>query len=366
MARRGKSPGAGKPSSTTGQPNAPAIAAAAEDPADEEWPPPTAPADFNVSLRGFTAEEDARKFGTILWEAIQTISGLIDLERLDGVTVGFDYDEALSSVDRGMEGLRPLSRSDGEVVGIAMSPPVLRDGIVKVHLVFSASYIEGLTANDAESEDYRFALSVVAHECAHVEVAKLHDQAFPGTILRTRYDSYEAEIFGQMADICWDEYAACRMAAVFSSGKSDDYVDGLTAVLNVARDRSNAAIRSYRWHGDIDKVVNEAGAALCEPLKLASYLLGHMDGRDTGWEVEAEARTTVEDRGYGALVDRLHVALRDLWGNRGEWQSVDEFQPLWEVVRDTFAFGGLYFGPGQTPLQGHISIPFTPETMPNL
>lgn len=331
---------------------------------DLDWLAPTAPANFNVCLRGFATAEDAQKLGGILGSAIRMISGLIDLERLDGVTVGFDYDEALSSVDRGMEGLRPLSRSDGEVVGIAMSPAVLRDGVVKVHLVFSASYIWGLTEENAESEDYRFALGVIAHECAHVEVTKHRDEAFPDTVLQTKYDNYEAELFGQVADICWEEYAACRAAAVFSSGKSDDYAEGLKAVVNVARDQSNAAIRSYRSHADINRVVNEAGSPLCEPLKLASYLLGHLDGCGKEWEAEAEARTVLEDRGYGAVVDLLHARLRDLWDRRGSWDSTAEFQPLRDIVRDTFALGGLHVRPGRSPTEGYIDIPLTPETMP--
>jgi hypothetical protein len=334
------------------------------EPDDGDWPPPTAPADFGISLQKFATEEEARKLGGILWSVIQTISGLIDMERLDGVTVSFDYDEALSTVDRGMEGLRPLSRSDGEVVGIAMSPAVLRNGVVKVHLVFSASYIWGLMSEEGQSDDYRFALGVIAHECAHVEVTKHRDEAFPGTILRARYDDYEAELFGQIADICWEEYAACRAAAVFSSGKSDDYAEGLQAVVKIARDRSSEAIRSYRRHHDINRVVNEAGTPLCEPLKLASYLLGHLDGCGKGWEVEAEARGTLEEKGYTDIIDKLHAELRALWDKRGEWQSPEEFTPLREIVRDTFAFGGLYVGPGKSPGQGHINIPFTPETMP--
>ncbi len=333
------------------------------DPGDfDGWPAPTLPVGVGVTLHGFADEEEAKRFGYAVLAAMRSISGLVDLERLDGVTIAFDYDEALASVDRGKEGLRPLSRSDGEVIGIAMSPAVLRDGAVMVYLVFSAAYIAGILDGEA-TDDFRFALAVIAHECAHVEVTRDRDRAFPGTVLQSQYEGYEAELFGQVADICWEEYAACRMAAPFSSQKADDYTAGLAAVLCVARDRSNEAIRAYRLHGDIDRVINEAGSALCEPLKIASYLLGHMDGHDSDWSIETATRVLLEEYGYTELVDRLRAAVRALWARRGSWESIDEFLPLRDVVRDCFESGGLFFS-SRPDGSAHVSIPFTSDTMP--
>jgi hypothetical protein len=320
------------------------------------------PRDASFNLRGFESEEKAREFGRSLWSTVHEIGRYIDLERLDGVTVGWDYDEALLSVDRGIDGLRPLSRSDGEVVGIAMSPPVLRDGVVKVHLVFGANYLVGLMADD-QSEDVQFAVAVVAHECAHVEVTKQRDLAFPGTVLQAHYDGYEAEIFGQIADICWEEYAACRLAAPFSSGKCGDYTKGLEAVLAVGRKRSNHAIRAYRRHADLNRVINEAGSALCEPLKVASYLLGHMDAVRLDWPELPATRQVLVDAGYAELVDDLRNRLRVLWHGRQAWDSIAEFDPLREVVRGCFASGGFFFS-GRPDGTAYVEIPFSPETMP--
>ncbi|MBV8686883.1 MAG: hypothetical protein JOZ90_10930 [Alphaproteobacteria bacterium] len=333
-----------------------------EDAGFDDWPEPTMPQDISVGLRGFASEDGAREFGHAVLGAVRTISGLIDLERLDGITIGFDYDEALASVDRGKEGLRPLSRSDGEVIGIAMSPAVLRDGVVKVHLVFSADYIAGILDGEA-TDAFRFALAVIAHECAHVEVTKQRDIAFPDTVLQAHYEGYEAELFGQIADICWEEYAACRIAAPFSSGKSDDYTAGLESVLAVAEDRANEAIRAYRSHGNIDRVVNEAGTSLCQPLKIASYLLGHMDGVGIDWSELAAMRELVVSSGYAELIDDLRDELRLLWEGRDSWETLAEFDMLRDVVRDCFESGGLFFS-GRPDGTAHVAIPFTAETMP--
>jgi hypothetical protein len=327
-----------------------------------DWPEATMPPDISVSLCGFASEDGARDFGHAVLGAVRAVSGLIDLERLDSITIGFDYDEALASVDRGKEGLRPLSRSDGEVIGIAMSPAVLRDGMVKIHLVFSADYIAGILDGEA-TDAFRFALGVIAHECAHVEVTKQRDLAFPGTVLQAHYDGYEAELFGQVADSCWEEYAACRIAAPFSSGKNDDYTAGLEAVLAVARQRSNEAIRAYRLHADLNRVINEAGSALCEPLKIASYLLGHMDGVGLGWTELPAMRELIVASDYAELIDDLRDELRLLWEGRDSWSSIADFDMLRDVVRECFESGGLFFS-ARPDGTAHVAIPFTAETMP--
>jgi hypothetical protein len=58
-------------------------------------PPPTAPENVSVSLRSFESHEAAERFGHMIANCVRTIGRCIDVERLDGVTVAFDYDEAL-------------------------------------------------------------------------------------------------------------------------------------------------------------------------------------------------------------------------------------------------------------------------------
>jgi hypothetical protein len=338
------------------------VSEAAENAGPDQWPEPTMPPNIGVNLRGFATEEGAREFGHAVLDTVRTVSGLIDLDRLDGITIGFDYDEALASIDRGQEGLRPLSRSDSEVIGIAMAPAVLREGEVKVHLVFSADYIAGILDGEA-TDAFHFALAVIAHECAHVEVTKHRDVAFPGTVLQAHYGSYEAQLFGQVADICWEEYAACRIAAPFSSGRTADYTAGLEGVLTVARERSNEAIRAYRLHADVPRVITETGSALCAPLKIASYLLGHMDGVSLDGPELAAMRELVVASGYDELIDDLRDELRTLWEGRDSWGSVGAFDMLRHVVRDCFESGGLFFT-ARADGTADVAIPFTAETMP--
>src|SRR4051812_44268890 len=105
---------------------------------EDALPPPTAPEGFPLSLNGgFDSKEQATEFANMVVGAIRVLSSFIDVERLDGVTIADDYDLALRNLDRGFEPGEPLARSNDErIVGVGMAPAVLRNGIVKGHLVF--------------------------------------------------------------------------------------------------------------------------------------------------------------------------------------------------------------------------------------
>ena len=115
---------------------------------DEALPPSTTPSDLKVVVRDFTNEEAARHLEETILSVVRTLGCYMDLSRLDGVTVGIDYDAALASIDRGMPGLRPLTRSDtAEMQGVAMSPGVLRGDEVRTHLVFNVlAYLQAADA----------------------------------------------------------------------------------------------------------------------------------------------------------------------------------------------------------------------------
>jgi hypothetical protein len=118
---------------------------------ESDLPVPTTPGSVSVSLRGFADAKHAEGFGRVIAYTVGSISRFIDLQRLDGITVAFDYDDALAQLDRGYRATTPLTRtSNDQILGVAMAPAVLREGQVKAHLVFSASFVLPLENEDDE------------------------------------------------------------------------------------------------------------------------------------------------------------------------------------------------------------------------
>src|SRR6266567_2798592 len=88
------------------------------------------------------------------------------------------------------------------------------------------------------------------------------------------------------------------VSAVFGEHQSAVYEQCFTSVLSVAREQGNVAIRSYRMHGDITRVLEEAGPPLCEPLRTAAYLIGHLDGLNLGFDSAPRARDELATSAY--------------------------------------------------------------------
>lgn len=329
-----------------------------------EIPESTAPARFSVSVKGFSSEDEAQKLGEAVGECIRALGRLIDLSTLDGVTIAKDYDAALAGIDRGLDGLRPLERSDSEEMqGVAMSASVVRDGHVKSHLIFNAEMVAALIFADAPAASMQQAIGIIAHECAHVQITAQKEVAIPDARFGAQIESYERAVLFQLAEVCWDEYAACRISAPFAKGQNEIHAKVVTSVFEGARDRSNAAIRSYRHHGDLDRLVGEAGAALCEPMKAVAYLLGGMDEANETWEDWSAARFAIEAGGYGDVVDLLHQELRVLWDTQDQWDpTLDTFAPLLAIGKRVFETGGIFFNsrPDGSAL---IKVPFTLGTI---
>jgi hypothetical protein len=305
------------------------------------WPT-TVPEGISASIRGLPTEEDAQRLGQRMFGAIRLIGEVINLERLDGVTVGVDYSEALASLDRGKEGLRALQATDEEVIGVAMTPVVLRDGVAKSHLVFSAAFLWPLAEDEPDKDQLRQAVYMVAHECAHVEVNHDFDRAFPGQLLQSQYD-WEQNLIQGSAFAIWDEYAASRLSAPFGPEQLTPYLEGLQDVLAAAGPKSLDAIDSFRGHRNVDRLIEEAGPALILPLKMFGYVFGHLDGIEVGWADQTTAREKAEACGYDELAEDVAAACRDLWERRGEWSSQTEFDSLGKSVRAALAAGGVFY-----------------------
>ena len=70
------------------------------------------------------------------------------------------------------------------------------------------------------------------------------------------------------------------------------------------------------------RVFHDVGIVIIEPLRIASYLFGHLDGmNDTGTLCEVAPELPTEDHAFVTAIGRLVDQLRTLWGTRGKWES---------------------------------------------
>ncbi len=285
---------------------------------------------FNVKLSGFNDTESAQAVGNAFSQLIKAISGYMNLSSLVGVSIGYDYQVELNSVDRGTETTTTLTPSDGDVIGVAMAVRVVRDGKPKSHLVFNAAYIEGLVA-PIESESWMSSVAIIAHECAHVSNNSALNKCFPGLIMSYRfYDAYE-----QLRSSCWlsvmEEYCATRLSSGVGINNIETYKSSFLFQATKLHDLTKNNILNYRSHGCVDQILREVYGEIETILKLAAYYLGDCAAKG----IKYNESGVMEDNSIKWLlphIDKLDVACNKIFENYGQWKSINEMEVISDIL----------------------------------
>ena len=325
-------------------------------------PPDTAPKQYQISLRGFANEDRAKNIGHLIGLYIRELSRYIDLGGLDGVTVAFDYEEALFELDRGYETSYRLTPSNEHAIGIAMTPSVIRNGKIKSHIVISAGVAELLGA--PEGENFRLALHALAHECAHVEVTNRFDTAFPGFLLKKPHDNMLDNLRWQVILACWDEYAASWISASIGEDCTKDYEETFLQALEKTRPKANQLIKAYRIQGDVDQVLAEVFGAYGNLMKFACYQLGNMRGRKLTLDDLPVTKSTLDAHWFESHFHSLKQLCGDIADSYGKWTKLEPFEAIGALAEAIVTENGVVV----TRCAGedlYVDIPFSPETMPD-
>lgn len=324
--------------------------------------PATAPDTFGITARGvFASEDEARELATLVGQFVRHLSRTFDLSRLDGVTVAEDYALALAELDRGYETSHTLTPSKGAVAGVAMTPSVLRGGMLKSHIVFNAQHIWAL--QDSNHPSFQLAVHILAHECAHVEVTSKFDAAFPGVLLRKRVIDLRDRARSDVIRACWDEYAATWLSAGFGEDPTEGYEETLITQMGTARQEANDAIKAYRLDGDLDKVYCEVYRNYGNVLKFAAYYLGNLAGHGIELSLRPDFEAALAGHWFEPYFRRLEEACRAIAAQYGTWHDQSLFEVIGDIADDLVAEGGIV----STNLDDgrlYLSIPFMPATMP--
>lgn len=333
-----------------------------EDTSEAEPPPPSAPENISVSLRGFDTEEHAQTFGNLVATCVRSLSRYIDMSALDGITVAADYAQALLQLDRGYETKHKLTPSEGIALGVAMTPAVIRDGKVKSHILFNAGVL--LPLEDEKNEFFEQALHTLAHECAHVEVTERFNVAFPGVLLQSKSPNLHEHCRWEIIKACWDEYAVTQICAPFGQRPTDGYEETFITALGQTRPQANAIIKAYRLHGNLEQVVAEIYGAYGDLMKFACYHLGNLAGLSLALDDVPKSKAALAGHWFAPFFDKLEEVCCNIAADYGKWTDRGAFEALGDLADEIVADGGVTISNHRDHGTFHVDIPFTPETMP--
>jgi hypothetical protein len=292
----------------------------------------TAPANIPFHLKGFADEKTATDLANRTATYIKFIGTRMNLEDLDGVTVAYDYAQALTEIDRGYETSHVLTASTEIAHGVAMAPGVFRDGVLKTHLAFNANVLMHLM--DGEGEGFSQVYYQLAHECGHVHDRTAFDVAIPGLLQRPyNFGSDLARIQFGLGWGSWCEYVATRLSASFYPEQVAHFEETFFTALDGLDDRVEAAMDAFKGDGDGWKCFNAVTGEYDRFLTFTSYLLGHVNGLGGDIDPAPKFKEFLQSGNWLAKhVINLGKLLEEIWNKYGEWKSFEEFNGIGELV----------------------------------
>ena len=317
---------------------------------------PTSRLQYKLSLVDCGDEATTRTIQSQIKALVADVAQALQLERLDGITIGYDYPTLLQTVDRGIENAPPVETVSPEVgTGIAQTITVIRSGVAKGHVVLSSAVTQALISNNQNEVDW--ATHVLVKQLALVALIAISDEALPGVWLAPFETEMDGWLYGNV-HAALDGYAASWVAA--GVGDRQEVANGLRDLLVGSIDRLVSLVPeerlAYRQHGDLGKLLDVVMPAIRNALRFAGNLLGHCSfAGDSPFDQSGALQGALERAGltkwfnwYQGHLDRFHRRL-------GRWSSFGEFLAFNIHVERLLYLVGMF--PWEGPEGLRIEIP---------
>lgn len=302
---------------------------------------------YVVSFRDCADQQTAEAIAAQLNVLTTQFSRMMPLKRLDGITVAYDYPEAVAAVDRGRPDIRPATTASAEVgVGIAQSIAVFRGDVVKSHLVLSSNVAYALIHDDKDTQ--LWAIHTIANQLALVAFQDVIDTTLPGVMLQ-RIEGIPGSLFAAVGGAL-DSYVASREISFL--GSHDEIESHCATLLKEAVDRAVNDFPSlrvaYRYHADLDSLLSEALSHARYILEFSAKLLGHAEEKGGKPWMQGELAASLKRAGLTNWIMTFEADLQHFYERVGRWESFNEFLAFNRHAERLLWLMGLFPWDGET------------------
>ena len=286
---------------------------------------------LSVSLKGFNDENLARSVGDSLLSCFNKLNKLIDISRLELISVGYSDDDYISLLSEFRKGLNRTN--DSTAVGAGMTV-VSNPTDLRFRIFFSGVGICGLIKKHYDNDESLIdgALHTIAHEFIHVYV---------GTELYTNYSellttvtpqNIHQELKWKTILSCWDEYRVCSLCATFGEDPTENYESILKNTLHSFEENvAQAKIDRPDWGILLTRVYSEISSLL----KYSSYYLGTCIGFEIDYTDTDLYKDVITKSWFCEYFDRLANVLMDIEHSFDEQNyDLDFFSNISDILVD--------------------------------
>ncbi len=318
------------------------------------------PEDLANNIRG--------AFNAVL-NAFMKVDGALDLRRMYQVVVTTDFAAEMVELSKRTISGNPITYTNEEyAVAIAKVFSFPHEDDYENLLVFDANVAACLLMYEG-SENYNKELFDNALHLLHHELCHVHDNNKKidalSSWMRYHYVGKNILIF-PLAEACWSEYIANYMSSS-SATKSEieKIIQSFRDAIARTKPQLDKAIFDYRYHADLDKLMDESMQHGGFLVKIAAYTMGYLDGLSTSLEdLSDDAAKKLTGSYFEPTWDSMHNTLKNMHElYPSKWKDIGIFDELASVIEHYYSDLGFVLSTTEDG-KAYVDIPFRPENTP--
>lgn len=287
------------------------------------------PWQYELSLADGVYAESVEKLQNTIQGIVSSLSRVLPLHRLDGITIAPDCRAAVASIDRRYQGASALDSASKEVGRmIAKRVAVHRGDRWKDRIILDANAAIALLSEESDTVDQ--GLYPLVKQLAEVALSEVIEHRLPGIWMNPirdplhnfLYPSVEPAIFG---------YIASHISAGIGN-RSHNALAKRELFIKSLKNMKEAILTArlqYRYHGNLSCFLEVAMPQISYNIQIAAELLGHCAASDIDYfDDDGELKAELSDVGLQLWLPIFHEQLESLRLRLGRWESFDEFLAL--------------------------------------
>jgi hypothetical protein len=287
------------------------------------------PWQYELSLIDCGDAENVQELSNAIQGIVASLAQTLPLNRLDGITIASDYRAAVASLDRGYEGASSPDTAPEEIgQGIARTLSVQRGEHWKDRIILDAGVAFALLAE--EDDTVEWGVYVLVRQLTEVAISEMIERHLPGVWMKPISDPLHAFLYPNVHPAIAG-YLGSHISAGFGNPPHHTAVKRELFITALAEMKSAglAARLEYRYHGDLDRLLETVMPRISYTLQFAADLLGHCaaSGADP-FDADGGLSAALSDVGLQQWFPIFRDRLERLRMRLGRWESFDEFLAL--------------------------------------
>lgn len=280
------------------------------------------------------APENAIRLNAAIGGILRVASPRFDIRALRRIVIMADYDQALASLDRGrFADEAPPPTPSTEHYSVAYNVNVEADGIDRVDMVLRDDIAAGLLG--ADDLPFSWAASVVLGQLARIGMTALTSNLFEEGIIAG--DQIDILLFPSSMS-GWETWFVAGLAGALDPKLKDFHRQQLCDRLASVPTDLTEIRRAYRVHGDINRLIEEAGGVVARLFESACAVAS-----DIAYIGDAVLDALLAERGLENWFALLRMDLPTLWKEGTAYPPQEVFLVLNQHMRRLFMLGAIFF-----------------------